>query len=184
MSLPGGKQPWVRGAALLAVGACAVMGLSSCEYAEDGLGPTATPTRTSRPAPSLPQPTGPDLGSVENKNFDNLEAMLGSPPENVPLQGIGRLSGSGFSKSVKTLAKGRYSVTAACAGAPRAYLSISQAGLTDGGGLDLTLDCGKATPAHVDFAKGPVQVHAFYPATGPATGAVAGFWLVPDTTTS
>jgi hypothetical protein len=43
----------------------------------------------------------------------------------------------------------------------------------------LNLDCGKATKAQVDIAAGPVQVHGFYPITGPGTGAVAGFWMVP-----
>lgn len=179
MRLPGGRRPWLGGAALLFVGACAATGLSACEYADDGAVPAATPSRASQPAPPSPLPTGPDLGSVENRNFNDLSSLLGAQPQNVVLQGIGRLSGNGFSKSVKALAKGKYSETAACAGAPRAYLSISQAGLPDGGGLKLNLDCGKATQAQVDVSTGPVQVQAFYPTTGPPTGAVAGFWIVP-----
>lgn len=170
---------WSRAATLLLVGSCAVTGLSGCEYADDGPSPAATPSRTSRPV-SSPLPSAPDLGNVENRNFTALSALLGNHPENASLEGIGRLSGDGFRKSVSALAEGTYSVTAACAGMPGAYLSISQAGILDGGGLELKLDCGTTTRTEVDFSKGPVQVHAFYPTTGPATGAVAGFWIEPS----
>lgn len=178
MSLLGGRMTWSRAATLLLVWACILPGLSGCEYADDGPSPAITPSRTTRPASSQ-LPSAPDLGNVENRNFTALSALLGDRPENASLEGIGRLSGDGFRKSVSVLAEGTYSVTAACAGMPRAHLTISQAGILDGHELELSLDCGKATRAEVDFSRGPVQVHAFYPTTGPASGAVAGFWIAP-----
>lgn len=164
--------------------ACAVMGLSGCEYADDGADPTSAPSRTSRPAPPSPLPTAPDLANVENRNFKDLGFLLGARPENFVLDGAGGLGGGGFRKSVGALAKGSYTITAACVGAPTSYLSISQDGLRDGGRLELNLDCGKATAAQVDITAGPVQVQGFYPTTGPGAGAVAGFWMVPAATGS
>lgn len=178
MSLLGGRRLWERGAALLLCGMCAVTGLSGCEYADDGADSAPTP-RASRAAPPSPLPTVPDLANVENRNFNDLDSLLGARPDNAALEGIGHLSGDGFRKSLQALAKGRYSVTAACAGSPKATLSISQNGLLDGGRLEMILDCGKATQAQVEIVTGPVQIHAFYPTSGPATGSVAGFWLVP-----
>lgn len=184
MSLPGGRRPWFRGAALLVAAACAVTGLSGCEYADDGADPISAPSRTSRPAPPPPLPAAPELANAENRNFKDLGPLLGARPENVVLEDVGGLGGSGFRKSVRELAKGTYTITGACVGAPTAYLSISQDGLRDGGRLELSLDCGKATKAQVDIATGPVQVQGFYPTTGPGTGAVAGFWMVLAATDS
>lgn len=184
MSLPGARRPWFRGAALLLAGACALTGLSGCEYADDGADPTSAPSRTSRPAPPSPLPAAPELANAENRNFKDLGPLLGAGPKSVVLEGVGGLGGVGFRKSVRALAKGRYTITAACVGAPSAYLSISQEGLRDGGRLELSLDCGKATKAQVDIATGPVQVQGFYPTTGPGIGAVAGFWMVPVATGS
>jgi len=184
MSLPGGRRPWFRAAGLLLAGACAVTGLSGCEYTDDGADPTSALSTTSRPAPPSPLPAAPDLANAENRNFKDLGPLLGAGPENVVLEGVGGLGGVGFRKSVRALAKGRYTITAACVGAPAAYFSISQEGLRDGGKLELNLDCGKATKAQADIAAGPVQVQGFYPTTGPGTGAVAGFWMVPAATGS
>ena len=184
MSLPGGRTPWFRGTGLLLAAACAVTGLSGCEYADDGADPTSAPSRTSRPAPPSPLPTAPDLANAENRNFKDLDPLLGAGPEIVVLEGVGGLGGSGFRKSVRELAKGTYAITAACVGAPTAYLYISQEGLRDGGKLELNLNCGKATKAQVDIEAGPVQVQGFYPTNDPGTGAVAGFWMVPDATGS
>lgn len=182
MSLPGGRRTWFRGTALLLAGACAVTGLSGCEYADDGADTTSAPSRTSRPAPPSPVPAAPGLANAENRNFKDLAPLLGAEPGSVVLEGTGGLGGSGFRKSVRALAKGRYTITAACVGAPTAYLSVSQDGLRDGGKLELNLDCGKATKAQVDIEAGPVQVQGFYPTAGPGTGAVAGFWMVPAAT--
>lgn len=110
MSLPGGRSPWFRGAALLVAGACALTALSGCEYADDGADPTSAPSRTSRPA-------APDLANAENRNFKDLGALLGARPENVVLEVVGGLGGSGFRKSVRELAKGTYTITGACVGA-------------------------------------------------------------------
>ena len=184
MSLPGGRSPWFRGAALLVAGACALTALSGCEYADDGADPTSAPARTSRPAPPSPLPTALDLANAENRNFKDLDPLLGAGPEIVVLEGVGGLGGSGFRKSVRELAKGTYTLTAACVGAPTASLYISQDGLRDGGKLELNLHCGKAKKAQVDIAAGPVQVQGFYPTNDPGTGAVAGFWMVPDATDS
>ena len=158
MSLPGGRRPWFRAAGLLLAGACAVTGLSGCEYTDDGADPTSALSTTSRPAPPSPLPAGPDLANAEDRNFKDLGPLLGAGPENVVLEGVGGLGGVGFRKSVRALAKGRYTITAACVGAPAAYFSISQEGLRDGGKLELNLDCGKATKAQADIAAGPVQV--------------------------
>lgn len=179
MLLPGGRRTWFRGTALLLAGACAVTGLSGCEYADDGEDTTSAPSRTSRPAPPSPLPADPALANAENRNFKDLGPLLGAGPENVVLEGVGGLGGVGFRKSVRALAEGRYTITAACVGTPTAYLSVSQEGLRDGGKLELNLDCGKSTKAQVHIAAGPVQVQGFYPTAGPGTGAVAGFWMVP-----
>lgn len=181
MSFPGGI-PWFRGAALLLAGACAVTGLSGCEYADDGAAPTSAPSRTSRPTPPSPLPEATDLANAENRNFKDLGSLLGTGPHDAILEGVGGLGGGGFNKSAKTVAKGRYTVAAACVGAPTAHLSISQDGLRDGGRLDLSLDCGRTTRAQVDIATGPVQAQEFHPTAGPGTGAVAGFWMVPAAT--
>jgi hypothetical protein len=123
MSFPGGI-PWFRGAALLLAGACAVTGLSGCVYADDGADPTSAPSRTSRPAPASPLPVSPDLADAENRNFKDLGSLLGPRPDDIVLEGVGGLGGGGFNKLVKTVAKGRYTITAACVGAPTAYLSF------------------------------------------------------------
>jgi hypothetical protein len=178
MSLLGGRL-WIRGAALVLAVAGTAAGLSGCEYEDVGADPTPARTGTSRPAPPSPLPAGTELAGAERRNLDRLGSLLGARPDNIVLEGAGGLGGAGFRKSVKALEKGTYTVTAACVGAPTANISISQDGLRDGGRLELTLDCGKATTVLVDIAAGPVQAQGFSPATGPGTGEVAGFWMLP-----
>lgn len=183
MFLPGGNS-WFRTAALLLAGACAVAGLSGCEYADDGAGPTSAPSGTSRPAPPSPLPAAADLANAENRNFKDLGTLLGARPGGDVLEGAGGLGGGGFNKSVKVLAQGTYTFAAACVGVPTAYFSITQDGVRDLGRRELTIDCGKASASQVDIAAWPVQVQVFHAATGPATGAAAGFWMVPASTGS
>jgi hypothetical protein len=168
----------MRAAALLLAVAGTAAGLAGCEYPDDVTDPTAAPTRTGRPARSLP-PADPGVATAEKRNLDDLGAVLGARPGGIVLEGVGGIGGAGLRKSVKALAKGTYTVTAACIGAPTGYISISQDGLRDGGKLELTLDCGKATQAQVELAAGPVQAQADRRMTGPGAGEVAGFWMVP-----
>ena len=168
----------MRGAALLLAVAGTAAGLAGCEYPDDVTGPTAAPTRAGRPARSMPPPVDPGIASAEKRNLDDLGAVLGARPGGIVLEGVGGIGGAGLRKSVKVLSKGTYTVTAACVGAPTS-ISISQDGLRDGGKLELTLDCGKATQAQVDLAAGPVQAQATRLMTGPGAGEVAGFWMVP-----
>ena len=171
----GGRQ-WMRGAALLLAIAA---GLAACEYPDDVTEPTAAPSRTGRAAPPPPPTADPEAAAAEQRNLDDLGAILGARPEGIVLEGAGGLGGAGVRKSVQALAKGTYTVTAACIGAPTGYISISQDGLRDGGKLELALDCGKATQAQVDLAAGPVQAQTVRRRSGSRTGAVAGFWMVP-----
>ena len=167
----------MRAAALLLAVAGTAAGLAGCEYPDDVSDPTAAPTRTGRPPRSLP-PADPGTTTAEKRNLDDLGAVLGARPGGIVLEGVGGIGGAGLRKSVKALSKGTYTVTAACVGAPTS-ISISQDGLRDGGKLELTLDCGKATQAQVELAAGPVQARAYRLMTGPGAGEVAGFWMVP-----
>lgn len=168
----------MRCAVLLSVVAGIAAGLTACEYPDDVSEPTAAPSRTGRAARSLPPPADPGVATAEKRNLDDLGAVLGARPGGIVLEGVGGIGGAGLRKSVKALSKGTYTVTAACVGAPTS-LSISQDGLRDGGKLELTLDCGKATQANVELAAGPVQAQAYRLMTGPGAGEVAGFWMVP-----
>ena len=183
MSILGGRL-WLRGAALLLVGAGAAGGLSGCEYADEGSDLSPASAGPIRSAPPPPPAAPPYLADNEKRNFKDLESILGTRPDGVVLEGAGGLGGGGFRKSAKALAKGLYTVTAICIGAPTANFSISQAGLRDGGSLALTLDCGKATTVHVDIAPGAVQAQSFQATNGPGTGAVGAFWMVPTATGS
>ena len=169
----------MRGTALLLAVAGAAAGLAGCEYTDDLSDPTAAPTRSGRPARSLPPPVDPGVATAEKRNLDDLGAVLGARPGGIVREGVGGIGGGGLRKSVNALAKGTYTVTAACVGAPTSYISISQDGLRNGGKLELTLDCGKATQAQVELAAGPVQAQADRRMTGPGAGEVAGFWMVP-----
>lgn len=176
-SLGQGRQ-WMRRAALLLAVAGTAAGLAGCEYPDDVTEPTAAPTRAGRPARSAPPPADPGVANAEQRNLDDLGAVLGARPGGIVLEAFGGIGGAGLRKSVSALSEGTYTVTAACVGAPTSIL-ISQDGLRDGGNLELTLDCGKATRAQVDLAAGPVQARAHRLTTGPGAGEVAGFWLVP-----
>lgn len=169
---------WMRAAALLLAVAGTAAGLAGCEYPDDVTAPTAAPSRTGRAAPP-PVPAGPDIATAETRNLDELKAVLGARPAGIVLEGAGGMGGAGLRKSVSALAKGTYTVTAACTGAPKGYLSISQDELRDGGNLELTIECGKAMQAQVDLAAGPAHAQAERRMTGPGTGEVAGFWIVP-----
>ena len=168
----------MRGAALLLAVAGAAAGLSGCEYTDDVTDPTSAPTRTRRAAPPPPS-AGPELANAESRNLNDLGAVLGARPDGIVLEGAGGLGGAGLRKSVQALPKGTYTVTAACIGAPTGYLLVSQDTLPDGGRLELNLDCGKATQTQVNLAAGPVSAKAVRRMTGPGTGEVAGFWMVP-----
>jgi hypothetical protein len=167
----------MRGAALVLAVAGAAAGLSGCEYADDVS--TAAPAASSRPAPPPPPPVNPGLAGAETRNLGELKAVLGARPDGLVLGGTGGIGGSGFRHSAAAVPKGTYTLTAACIGAPNAYLTVTQDGLRGGGSAEMNLDCGAAARTRVDLGAGPVQVQGFRYSTDPAAGEVAGFWLVP-----
>jgi hypothetical protein len=169
----------MRGTALLLAMAGTAAGLAGCEYPDDVTDPTAAPTRTGRPARSLPPPVDPGVATAEQRNLDDLGAVLGTRPDGLVLGGTGGIGGSGFRYSTAAVPKGTYTLTAACTGAPNAFLTVSQDGLRGGGRAEMNLDCGAAATTRVDLRAGPVQIQGFRPGTDPAAGEVAGFWLVP-----
>ena len=176
-SLCGGR-PWVRGTALLLAVAGAGAGLAGCEYTDDVSDPTAAPAVPSRPAPP-PAPVNPGLAEAEQRNLGELQAVLGARPDGLVLGGTGGIGGSGFRHSAAAVPQGTYTLTAACTGAPNAFLTVSQDGLRGGGRAEMNLDCGAAATTRVDLGAGPVQIQGIRPGTDPAAGEVAGFWLVP-----
>ena len=174
-----GGRPWARGTALLLAVAGAGAGLAGCEYTDDVSDPTAAPAVSSRQAPPPPAPVNPGLAEAEQRNLGELQAVLGTRPDGLVLGGTGGIGGSGFRHSAAAVPQGTYTLTAACTGAPNAFLTVSQDGLRGGGRAELNLDCGAAATTRVDLGAGPVQIQGFRPGTDPAAGEVAGFWLVP-----
>ena len=177
MSATGGKHWTDRTALLLAVAAVAA-GLAGCEYADDvGLSPAASgPSARSYPA-RAPLPTrDPEHVAAETRNLLELGDVLGASPDGLLFGGsggIGDTSSGGFSVSGLVTQTGRYTVTAACIGAPDAQLSVIQGGTL----LKLSLDCGATAEALVDLVPGTVSAGLIRyggGVPGPGTGAVAG----------
>jgi hypothetical protein len=183
MSAAGGQR-WRRQAALLVALAAGTSGLAGCEYADDvGMAPAAvSPSAPAGPdAPRASRDAG--LVAAEARNTAELERVLGDPPGGLIISGAGGLGTStsrGTVTSVPVIKAGRYTVTAACIGAPGARLSVTQGsrqGGTAGTLLELNLECGGVATSEVTLETGSVSAHIVqFPAgsAGPGTGAVAG----------
>ena len=163
-----GGRHWMRGAALLLAAAGIAAGLAACEYPDDVTEPTAAPSRTGRAAPPPPPTADPEAAAAEQRNLDDLGAILGARPEGIVLEGAGGLGGAGVRKSVQALAKGTYTVTAACIGAPTGYISISQDGLRDGRNLNWPSTAG--SPRKHRWTSRPVRSRPRPYAAGPDPG--------------
>jgi hypothetical protein len=163
-------------------------GTAGCvyEYPESLHAPAPTPERahepTVGPAPDTgaPKPySDPRVLKHEAANYARLDRLLGASPEPVLLSEVGPLDGPlrGFGNTGKVPAAGRYTVTAACVGAPGAKVSVGQ---EHPGApfrpVELVLDCAGATSQVIALQQGYVFAHLSLPGPGdtPWTGAVGG----------
>ncbi|MET4093306.1 hypothetical protein ABIB51_000210 [Arthrobacter sp. UYCu712] len=171
MSGLGGKNP-VRCSAALIVSMLLTSGISSCAYDDGDARPAAEPS--GRPAPSVPT-KGPDILSLEARNYAELEKRLSAAPGSVLLGDSGPADGPGvgFSRATTVTTAGAYTVTAACVGTPDAQIILSQD--PGNGPLSLELDCSGILSQVVELQAGYVGANLIRPdPTGPWTGAVAG----------
>ncbi|MDQ0819711.1 hypothetical protein QFZ79_002002 [Arthrobacter sp. V4I6] len=175
---------WRRQAALLLALAAGTSGLAGCEYADDvGLAPAAvSPSASSGPdAPQAPRDA--ELVAAEARNTVELDRILGALPDRLLTGGAGGVRDSasgGFTTSVRVTVPGRYTVTAACIGAPGAHLTVTQFAGQGGAAstlLELNLECGGVASSEVNLETGSVSAHVVQFPEGsadPGIGAVAG----------
>ena len=180
MSATGGMG-WTGCAALMLAAASLAAGLTGCEYEDD-----AGPAPAASDDPSLAYPSAapvltrdPELVAAESRHLLQVEALLGSPAGLLfgGSGGIGDTRGGGLSSSGIVSRTGRYTVTAACLGAPDAFLTVSQGAHQGGTLLALNISCGGSAELQVDLAPGVVSAHlarARGGVPGPGTGAAAG----------
>ena len=177
MVATGGRQTTRAAAPLIVLAFLAVTALAGCEVADD-VGHPATDAgpsvRSSAPGPPLPT-QDPELAAEAAKNITEVQRLLGAPPKN---ELMSALSGIGFRQTTPGTAKGPYTVSVACAGAPNALLTISQDDRRDRARLQLTVKCGRTVHAAVELKSGPTTVQIDPNSTGPDPGAAVGFRLV------
>jgi hypothetical protein len=138
-----------------------------------------TPTADPLPEKASLRPYN-DLQRLEReaRNYAELDRLLASP-ETAILSDVGPLDGPlrGFGKFEAVPKAGRYTVTAACVGAPGAKVFVGQEypGATFRP-VELALDCGGATSQVIALQQGYIFAHLFLPSPGdtPWTGAVGG----------
>ncbi|MEE9098447.1 hypothetical protein [Pseudarthrobacter phenanthrenivorans] len=153
-------------------------GTAGCSYEYDE--PVRTPA--ARPAPAAESPAPPVDPLVlerEVRNYRELDRLLKTVPGPVLLFEEGPLDGPvrGFGTVAEVPAAGRYTVTAACAGASDAKVAVGQE--HPGAAFrpaELTLDCTAVTTLIIELDQGYVFAHLVLPTPGdtPWTGAVGG----------
>ncbi|MEW1807266.1 hypothetical protein [Pseudarthrobacter sp. NPDC080039] len=153
-------------------------GTAGCSYEYD------EPVRASaaHPAPAAESPApsiDPLVLEREVRNYRELDRLLKAVPGPALLFEEGPLDGPvrGFGTVAEVPAAGRYTVTAACAGASGATVSVGQE--HPGAAFhpaELTLDCTAVTTLIIELDQGYVFAHLVLPTPGdtPWTGAVGG----------
>lgn len=153
-------------------------GTAGCSYEYDE--PLRTPATRAWPAAEFPAPSiDPTVFEREVKNYRELNRLLKAVPGPVLLFEEGPLDGPvrGFGTVAEVPAAGRYTVTAACAGAPGSTVAVGQ---EHPGApfqpVELTLDCTAATTLIIELDQGYLFAHLVLPTPGdtPWTGAVGG----------
>ena len=149
-----------------------------CSYQYDE--PThTTPTRPAFVTNSPVHSIDPLVLEREVKNSREVDRLLKAVPGPVLLWEEGPLDGPvrGFGTTAEVSVAGRYTVTAACAGASGARVAIGQehpgAAFQP---VELALDCAGATTQVLELQEGYVFAHLVLPTPGdtPWTGAVGG----------
>ena len=165
----------------LALAVCLLIplgGMTACSY--DYPEPVHTPTADPAPATAALQPyNNTEILEKEAENYAELYRLLRGAPGPVVLFEVGPLDGPvrGFGTTAKVPAAGRYTVTAACVGAPGAKVSVGQ---ENPGApfrpVELELDCAGATSQVLALEQGYVFAHLVLPGPSdtPWTGAVGG----------
>ena len=176
---------------LLAYALCLLVplgGLTGCSYdyaepdptATTGLVPVYTPSADAAPESASLRPySDPRVLEREAQNYAELDRLLKAASGPALLFEVGPLDGPlrGFGTTEKVPAAGKYSVTAACVGAPGAKVSVGQE--HPGAPFlpeELSLDCAGATSQVIALQQGDIFAHLLLPSPGdtPWTGAVGG----------
>ncbi len=169
------KGAWYRPAFALSL-LVPLGGAAGCTYEFD------EPAHTTAPAQAADSPTAyidPLVIEREVKNYREVDRLLKAVPGPVLLFEEGPLDGPvrGFGATAEVPASGKYTVTAACAGASGAKVAIGQ---EHPGSpfrpVELALDCIAATIQVMELQQGYVFAHLVLPTPGdtPWTGAVGG----------
>lgn len=162
----------------------------SYDYPDGDQAATPTPDGTAGPEPrrvtvSAAAPDDPSVPERGRRNYQDLNELLMSAPGPVLLFQEGPLDGpaKGFGTTEQVSVAGRYTVTAACVGAPNATIFIRQENpKVTLWPVEVTVDCPGSTSEVITLQQGYVSAHLSLPASGdtPWTGAVGGVRVTGD----
>ena len=158
------------------IGMLAACVLVGCAYEDEGDPRPTAASSSVPPAVALPS-RGPDVLAVERRNRAELDQRLAGVPGSVLLEGSGPADGPGvgFTKAARVKSAGPHTVTAACVGAPRVQVFLSQEVKGGTEHKEFVLGCSGSQTMVVQLKKGPLRVQLTRnDPDGAWTGTVAG----------